>query len=316
MAVQTEHVLFRPDYQAGEQTKTLEPIEQQQLGHAFTRDAIGIPAAEHGAQPPLWHGVPVRDRRVGDSVMEPEPHGHQRAGPARLQVVPRSAPAERGGGGAGRLGGLRAERRDRGRPAGDREHEHLAVLGRADDPRALQRPGRGPVHRQRPGHVDVPAGGRAPRPGRDPQRRRPLEGARLVPGGQGQDLRSADRHWRRARAGAGQPDWALAVQRQPARIDLVHPGGRPWLRVVQPAHAVLRVRPLLPERPGDRRAVRHAGVHQARHARGAVPGAGLRPAAADGDPGPPGRLPDPERSGSPPRRWAWGRGSSAARSAT
>ena len=37
MAVQTEHVLFRPDYQAGEQTKTLEPTEQQQLGHAFTQ---------------------------------------------------------------------------------------------------------------------------------------------------------------------------------------------------------------------------------------------------------------------------------------
>src|SRR5436305_7475015 len=36
MAVQTEHVLFRPDYQAAEQAKTLEPTEQQQLGHAFT----------------------------------------------------------------------------------------------------------------------------------------------------------------------------------------------------------------------------------------------------------------------------------------
>ena len=36
MAVQTEHVLFRPDYQGEEQTKTLEPTEQQQLGHAFT----------------------------------------------------------------------------------------------------------------------------------------------------------------------------------------------------------------------------------------------------------------------------------------
>src|SRR5438094_9879028 len=37
MAVQTEHVLFRPEYQASEQTKTLEPTEQQQLGHAFTQ---------------------------------------------------------------------------------------------------------------------------------------------------------------------------------------------------------------------------------------------------------------------------------------
>src|SRR5215472_1113546 len=36
MAVQTEHVLFRPEYQASEETKTLEPTEQQQLGHAFT----------------------------------------------------------------------------------------------------------------------------------------------------------------------------------------------------------------------------------------------------------------------------------------
>jgi len=36
MAVQTEHVLFRPEYQAGEQGKTLAPTEQQQLSHAFT----------------------------------------------------------------------------------------------------------------------------------------------------------------------------------------------------------------------------------------------------------------------------------------
>src|SRR2546430_17643794 len=37
MAVQTEHVLFRPEYQASEQTKTLEPAEQQRLGHASTQ---------------------------------------------------------------------------------------------------------------------------------------------------------------------------------------------------------------------------------------------------------------------------------------
>ena len=36
MAVQTEHVLFRPDYQAGERATTVEPTEQQQLSHAFT----------------------------------------------------------------------------------------------------------------------------------------------------------------------------------------------------------------------------------------------------------------------------------------
>ena len=36
MAVQTEHVLFRPEYQASEQATTLEPVQQQQLSHAFT----------------------------------------------------------------------------------------------------------------------------------------------------------------------------------------------------------------------------------------------------------------------------------------
>jgi len=36
MAVQTEHVLFRPDYQTSERATTLEPTEQQQLSHAFT----------------------------------------------------------------------------------------------------------------------------------------------------------------------------------------------------------------------------------------------------------------------------------------
>ena len=36
MAVQTEHVLFRPEYQASERETTLEPVEQQQLSHAFT----------------------------------------------------------------------------------------------------------------------------------------------------------------------------------------------------------------------------------------------------------------------------------------
>ena len=59
MAVQTEHVLFRPEYQAGEQGKTLAPTEQQQLSHAFTENAVRIPAAEHGAQSPLRHGVPL-----------------------------------------------------------------------------------------------------------------------------------------------------------------------------------------------------------------------------------------------------------------
>src|SRR5579875_1890881 len=36
MAVQTEHVLFRPEYQASERKTTLESTEQHQLSHAFT----------------------------------------------------------------------------------------------------------------------------------------------------------------------------------------------------------------------------------------------------------------------------------------
>ena len=36
MAVQTEHVLFRPDYQGTERPTALEPTEQQQISHAFT----------------------------------------------------------------------------------------------------------------------------------------------------------------------------------------------------------------------------------------------------------------------------------------
>src|SRR5215471_5898224 len=180
MAVQTEHVHFRPEYQASEETKTLEPTERQQLGHAFTET------------PSVFQLLStVRSRRFGMGYRYETGESETLTWSQNRTVTTERGPlAYKSAQSPHPLGEVEealAAWAARG-PAGDREHEHLAVLGRADDPRALQRPGGGPCHRQRQGHVDVPPGRGAPRPCRDQQRGRPLEGARLVPGGQDQDL--------------------------------------------------------------------------------------------------------------------------------
>ena len=77
MAVQTEHVLIRPDYQGTDRPTALEPTEQQQISHAFTDT------------PSVFRLLStVRSRRFGNELPGPDAESRR---PAAFSFNPNSA---------------------------------------------------------------------------------------------------------------------------------------------------------------------------------------------------------------------------------